>query len=106
MVEGPSDGGYGIVFNLIDSDNYWVWIILADGASSLSERLKGSWLDNPLEMVVPIKSGEMNTLTMKLSPDSLYFYMNGALVGSYKTSTSGTVNFTMSKKKRNMHGVV
>jgi hypothetical protein len=98
MVEGPSDGAYGIVFNLIDNDNYWVWLIRADGTSSLEERLKGSWVDNPLEMTVPIKSGAMNTLTMKASTDSLYFYVNGALVGSYNHPTPASVNFTMSKK--------
>jgi hypothetical protein len=98
MVGSPAGAAYGLVFNRVDKDNYWTWIIHANGTSALGHLARGKWAKNPLKMVFPIDSGQTNTLTMLISPDVLYFFVNGAQVGSYKTAIPEVENFTTSKK--------
>jgi len=98
MAAGPPDGTYGMVFDYTDNDNYWVWSIHADGTSYVEHLVGGSWANNSVRMIFPINAGEMNTITMKVSADTLYFYVDGAQVGSYKTTIPEIENFTSSKK--------
>jgi hypothetical protein len=100
MVEGPPDSSFGIVFDLVDGDNYWIWNIDGDGTGTLSECVAGSYVDAPMAvfMVIPHEYGETHTYTLKLSPDTLYFYADGAQFGSFKTSDPVFVNFTNGKK--------
>ena len=100
MLEGSPDGAFGIVFDLVDDDNYWVWIIRGDGTSALGECVGGTYTDAPMavNMVIPHENGETHTYTLKLLAETLYFYADGAQFGSFKTSTPGFVNFTNGKK--------
>ncbi len=98
MVEGPPNGAYGLFFNWEDSDNYWAWIVRANGTSVLEQFVGGRWANNPVKMVFPISANQTHTLTMQVSADTLNFYVDGAQVGYYKTAVPEKENFTTSKK--------
>ncbi len=98
QLNGPTDGLYGIIFDYVDGNNYWEWSIREGGGCSyLVERAQGIWKDPVARMAVQIKKGEMNTLTVKISKDLLFFYVNGALAGSYKNPSLGESSFIDSK---------
>ena len=97
MLTGPSESGYGILFDYVDDKNFWEWTVSEDGNSRLDALVGGNWQNMANQFDVPIKKGKTNTLTIKVSKDLLYFYVNGALSGSYKNPDPGTASFITSK---------
>jgi hypothetical protein len=97
MLSGPEDASYGVLFDFVDDNNYWEWAVSEDGNGRLDALVGGDWQDTAYQFSVPIKKGETNTLTIKVSKDLLYFYVNGALAGSYKNPDPGTSSFVKSK---------
>ena len=98
MVNGPADSEYGIIFDYVDNDNFWVWEVNDDGDSYLETMVEGDWSNTSNKFLAPILKNGTNTLTMKVSPDVLYFYVNGALASSYHNPTPGTTSFMKSKR--------
>ena len=93
LIDGAADAAYGIIFDYTDNNNYWEWEVSEDGTSYLNELKAGSWTDTSTQFTVPIVKGAMNNLTMKISNNLLYFYVNGALVGSYKNPAPEATSF-------------
>ena len=98
LINGAPDAAYGVIFDYTDDDNYWEWIVNEYGSSFLNELKAGSWTVTSNQFTVPIKKGAVNNLTMKISNNLLYFFVNGALVGSYKDPSPDATSFMISTR--------
>jgi hypothetical protein len=92
--EGPPDVQYGLVFAKTGDEDFWTWEVSEDGTSYLTQQKNGEWQDSVVVVSpVPVRRGQTNTLTLKVSKDSVYFYVNGSFVGSYPLPEDATDNF-------------
>jgi hypothetical protein len=94
LVDGPPDATYGLVFGIGEGDNYWVWEIAENGVGILIQKKNGKWMDLTAKTSsMPVNRKGKNTLTVKVSKETVYFYVNGWEAGSYTQPEPGSENF-------------
>ncbi len=94
VVEGPADAGYGIVFGSQAEGTFWLWAVNENGAGMLVEMVDGVWQTAAATYTgLPVRPGETNTLTVKISSFRINCYVNGWQAGSYSRLSSSTHSF-------------
>jgi hypothetical protein len=79
-VAGPLDNGYGVVFRVQDTKNYYLFLISSDGYYRVlrrvndEEKLLSEWIPSPL-----VNQGldAVNELRVVAQGDTFHFYING-----------------------------
>jgi hypothetical protein len=105
-IGGPTDNGYGVVFRLVDrqnfyffelsSDGYWRSGITKDGAT----KVWGDWLQHPAIKL----GGDMNQIKIEMRGETLKFFVNDQLISTreqaveFKSGDIGVVALTVIDK--------
>jgi hypothetical protein len=94
LIDAPKDAAFGLIFDLTKVDDYWEWDTTQEGNVWVVRKIGGDWQGVSFQRSSTFfRKGETNTLTIKISKDTLILYINGQLVGSYTQSTSDTNSF-------------
>lgn len=100
-LSGIESAAYGIVFNYIDGDHFVTFLANDLGNCLLSQRANGQWVDlgGGVQTTDAIRSGEVNVMSVKVSGNAIYGYINGQLVIQVEdlqgtTTPAGTIGLT------------
>ena len=79
LVSGPKDSSYGLIFRCQDDDNFYRFLVSADGSYVVGARLDGKWVDMPRWMMSEYveKGYSTNHLKVVCKGDQIEVYVNG-----------------------------
>ncbi len=81
IVDGPLDSGYGLVFRLQDSDNFYLFEVFGDGYYGLYKMVGGEWEDITFQESPSIKPRKgTNHLKVACQGSLIAAYINGERV--------------------------
>lgn len=85
-------GGCGLVFRFVNETDYWLAYLDSAGGAGLSQRDGENFAPGIFAEGQPLERGSEHHLLVIASPNTLYFYADGRLVGSAEAdSASGQV---------------
>lgn len=95
-IDGTQSAAYGIVFNYVDGDNFITFLMNDLGNCLIAQRANGQWqnLGGGVQSSAAIRSGEVNSIDVKVSPTAIYAYINGQLAISAENLNLGRIQGT------------